>query len=246
MFTPEGIFEKWARGEDVQLGDFESEQLRGWVYRKLSDIAVAAERGAVEETHRVLAEALRLLNFAGYMAWRFPDLEDLLARQPALRAGAARGGLTGSPAASGRQAGCAPAPGQRNNPVRGERGLRSIAAPVGRARAGGSFRRVPVPCRQRSEPAGVGVRTHVHEGCRARSRRSRGAGRVAAAGRGRQRRAAAYSVPADRPGRRRPAGSRPPRRHIWRIRLRSPLNAPRSQDSRSPGPSSPSRRRGSG
>jgi hypothetical protein len=60
VFTPEGIFEKWARGEDVQLGDFESEQLRGWVYRKLSDIAVAAERGAVEETHRALAEALSL------------------------------------------------------------------------------------------------------------------------------------------------------------------------------------------
>jgi hypothetical protein len=78
VFKPEGIFEKWRRGEDVQPGDFESKQLREWVAHELDKIAVRAERAGVEEAHKLLTEVLELLNFAGYMTWRFPDLKDLL------------------------------------------------------------------------------------------------------------------------------------------------------------------------
>jgi hypothetical protein len=89
LFKPEGIFEKWSRGEDIQPGDFESKQLREWVAHELDKIAVRAERASVEEAHRLLTEVLELLNFAGYLTWQFPDslvLEPANGKNPGARA----------------------------------------------------------------------------------------------------------------------------------------------------------------
>jgi hypothetical protein len=63
LFKPEGIFEKWSRGEDIQPGDFESGKLREWVDHELNKIAVR------EETHRVLTDVLVDVRRIPYESW---------------------------------------------------------------------------------------------------------------------------------------------------------------------------------